>query len=106
MCPIIEDFIYVSDDAYTRQEIIEMEIDILKVLNFNINYPLSYTFLRRYARCGLVSNENLTLARYILESTLLDYSFVEELDSKMAAASLLLALKLKNLSWVSLTLEG
>lgn len=100
LCPIIDDFIYVSDDAYTRQEIIEMEMDILRTLQFNINYPLSYTFLRRYARCGSVSNENLTLARYILESSLLDYSFVEELDSKMAAASLLLALKLKNLTWV------
>lgn len=100
VCPIIDDFVYVCDDAYSREDIIEMEIDILKTLEFNINYPLSYSFLRRYARCGSVTIENLTLARYVLETSLLDHSFIDELDSKMAAASLFLALKLKNVPWV------
>ena len=30
----------------------------------------------------------------------MEYSLVEELDSKMAAASLLLALKMKKIEWV------
>ena len=77
-----------------------MEIEILKVLDFQLNYPLSYSFLRRYARCSSQSIETLTLSRYILESSLLSYSLIDELDSKMAAASLLLAMKMKKLSWV------
>lgn len=78
-----------------------MEMEILKALNFHLNYPLSYSFLRRYARCSSHDMETLTLARYILETSLLEYSLVDELDSKMAAASLLLALKMKGFSWVT-----
>lgn len=79
-----------------------MEIELLKILDFDLNYPLSYSFLRRFARCSSQTIETLTLSRFILESSLMDYSFIDELDSKIAAASLLLALKMKNLSWVSL----
>ena len=44
----------------------------------------------------------LTLARYILETSLLDYWMSQQLDSKLAAASLLLALTMKRESdWVS-----
>ena len=40
--------------------------------------------------------EDLTLARYILESSLLHYEFVDCSPSKIAAAALLLAFKMKN----------
>lgn len=103
---MIDDFIYISDDAYNREDVIQMEMEILKVLKFNLNYPLSYSFLRRFARCSSQSIETLTLARYILESSLLEYSMIDEYDSKMAAASLLLALKMKNLAWVYLLLPS
>lgn len=46
--------------------------------------------------------ETLTLARYILELSLMDYSFVTEKDSMIAAASLFIAQKMrKEGSWVS-----
>lgn len=82
-----------------------MEIEMLKVLDFNLNFPLSYSFLRRYARCASLSIETLTLARYILETSLTEYSLIDELDSKIAAASLLLALKMKKMQWVSYLLH-
>ena len=100
MYPVIDDFVYISDDAYSREDFIRMEMELLKVLEFNLNYPLSYSFLRRYARCGSLSIETLTLARYILETSLMEYSLIDELDSKVSAASLLLALKMKKMQWV------
>lgn len=46
--------------------------------------------------------ETHTLARYISESTLQDYSFVTERASIIAAASMYLALRIKGLGpWVS-----
>lgn len=46
--------------------------------------------------------EQLTLARYILEMSLMDYEVTcFERDSKIAAASLLLALRMKGLTWTS-----
>ena len=46
--------------------------------------------------------ETHTLARYISESTLQEYQFVEEKPSMVAAASMYLALRMKKLGgWVS-----
>lgn len=47
----------------------------------------------------------LTLARYILEYSLMDYTLISISDSKMAAAALLLALLMKNLGGWTPTLE-
>ena len=94
MPPIIDDFIYVSDNAYDRDELIKMEIDILKTVRFDIGVPLSYTFLRRYSKCVKADMRFLTLARYILELSLQDYQFAGERDSLKACAALYLALKM------------
>lgn len=97
----IDDFLYICDDAYTRRDMILMEMDVFKTLNFFLGYPLSYRFLRRYARCAGLTMETLTLSRFILETSLMDYDLVQERDSKVAAAALLLALKMKQQNWVS-----
>ena len=47
----------------------------------------------------------LTLARYILEYSLMDYTTISYSDSKMAAAALYLALKMKELGDWTTTLE-
>lgn len=94
MPPIIDDFIYVSDSAYDRKELIKMEIDILKTVKFDIGIPLSYTFLRRYSKCIRADMKFLTLARYILELSLQDYNFSYIRDSIKACASLYLAMKM------------
>ena len=47
--------------------------------------------------------ETLTLSRYILESSLMDYVYTRTSDSKLAAAALLLAMKMKQCAqWVRL----
>ncbi|XP_056395529.1 G2/mitotic-specific cyclin-B3 isoform X2 [Hyla sarda] len=100
--PCLDDFLYICDDAYKREELIAMEMDILQKLNFDINIPVPYRFLRRFGKCAHASMETLTLARYICELTLQDYDFVQESASKMAASCLLLALKMKDLgSWTA-----
>ena len=48
--PLIEDFLYICDDAYRRSEFLEMERMVLKTIGFDIGMPLSYRFLRRYAK--------------------------------------------------------
>ncbi|KAL7641620.1 UNVERIFIED_CONTAM: hypothetical protein RMT77_007493 [Armadillidium vulgare] len=94
--PCIDDFLYICDDAYKRRELILLEIDILKKLKYDLGIPLSYRFLRRYARAGKINMEILTFARYILERSLLEYDFIEIRDSITAAAALFIALAIKN----------
>ncbi|KAF3426722.1 hypothetical protein E2986_06422 [Frieseomelitta varia] len=103
--PMVEDFLYICDGAYTQRELIRMEMSILKVIDFDLGIPLSYRFLRRYARCAKVSMPTLTLARYILEYSLMDYSTIMFSDSKMAASALFLALQMKDLGGWTPTLK-
>lgn len=92
--PLIEDFLYICDGAYKHEELIQMEIVTLKVIQFDLGIPLSYRFLRRYARCAKTQMPTLTLARYILELSLMDYDCITLSDSKMACAVLYMALRL------------
>lgn len=88
--PGVDDFLYICDDAYKRQEFLVMERKILQALNFDINIPVPYRFLRRYAKVAHASMETLTLARYVCELSLLE--LVPERASQLASACLLLAL--------------
>ncbi|KAI8130166.1 G2/mitotic-specific cyclin-B3 [Lucilia cuprina] len=92
--PLVEDFLYICDGAYKHDELIEMEIITLKTIQYDLGIPLSYRFLRRYARCAKTQMPTLTLARYILELSLMDYDCITLSDSKMACAALFMALRL------------
>lgn len=58
-----------------------------------VNAWIEYRFLILF-QCARVSLVTLTLARYILESSLVDYMYVHQRASLMAAASLLLAMRM------------
>jgi hypothetical protein len=81
---------------FSKKQVIAFEIDLLNTLNFHIRFPLSYGFLRRFAMCTRSDVRTIHLARYILESSLMEYDMIEILDSKIAAGSLLLAFKMLN----------
>ncbi|KAJ0740224.1 putative cyclin [Helianthus annuus] len=41
-----EDFCYIMDNTYTKQEVVKMEADVLKALNFEMGNPTVKSFLR------------------------------------------------------------
>ena len=45
--PEINDFVYMSDKAYTCQDVLAMECRMLKKLDFRLGRPLPLHFLRR-----------------------------------------------------------
>lgn len=53
--PAIEDFVYMTDNTYTKSEIRQMEINILKTLDFSFGKPLPLHFLRRFSKAGQVN---------------------------------------------------
>ncbi|KAM6252193.1 G2/mitotic-specific cyclin-B3 isoform 3-T4 [Spheniscus humboldti] len=103
--PCVDDFLYICDDAYKREELIAMEMSILSTLKFDINIPIPYRFLRRFAKCAHATMETLTLARFLCEMTLQEYDYAQESPSKLAASCLLLALTMKDLGGWTPTLE-
>jgi len=104
--PLVDDFLYVCDDAYNRDELMRMERKMLKVVGFDLGYSLSYRYVRRYGRVCRVNMPVLTLARYILEMSLMEYSLnTNTSEAKLAASSLVLAMKMKGLTGFTATLE-
>lgn len=103
--PLTEDFLYICDGAYTDKQLIRMEKLVFRTINFNLGIPLSYRFLRRYARAAKIPMAILTLARYILELSLMDYSTIQFRDSKSAAAALFIALRMNDEPGWNETLE-
>lgn len=53
--PEIGDFVYITDNAFSKSQIREMEMLILKELNFELGRPLPLHFLRRASKAGCVS---------------------------------------------------
>ena len=53
--PEIADFVYITDNAYSKADIRRMECLILKTLDFNLGRPLPLHFLRRNSKAGEVS---------------------------------------------------
>lgn len=95
--PLMDDFLYICDDAYRREELVAMECSIMQTLGFDINIPIPYRFLRRYAKCVGADMETLTLARYVCELSLQEMDLVPERGSRLASACLLIALVTKHL---------
>ncbi|NWZ64769.1 CCNB2 protein, partial [Acrocephalus arundinaceus] len=94
LCPDIADFVYITDNAYTTYEIREMEMIILKELNFDLGRPLPIHFLRRASKAGEADAKQHTLAKYLMELTLIDYDMVHHRPSEIAAAALCLSQKI------------
>jgi hypothetical protein len=88
--------------TYTAEQLKKMERDMLRVVGFDLGIPLSYSFLRRYSRVSQSSMPVLTTARYYLEVSLHHLNFCMLSESKLAAACMLLALRVtKTGDWVS-----
>ncbi|XP_064524316.1 G2/mitotic-specific cyclin-B2 [Pseudopipra pipra] len=94
LCPDVADFVYITDNAYTSSEIREMEMIILKELNFDLGRPLPIHFLRRASKAGEADAKQHTLAKYLMELTLTDYDMVHHRPSEVAAAALCLSQKI------------
>ncbi|XP_019744363.1 G2/mitotic-specific cyclin-B1 isoform X2 [Hippocampus comes] len=92
--PEIMDFALVTDQAYTTAQIRDMEMTILRVLKFQLGRPLPLQFLRRASKIHEVTAEQHTLAKYLLELTMIDYQMVHYPPSMAASAALALTLKL------------
>jgi len=48
--PELRDLLAVSENKFTRDQILKTEKDILTTLNFQLTAPSSYRFLERYRR--------------------------------------------------------
>lgn len=104
--PAVDEFVYISDNTYKREEIMSMEAIILNRLNFELSIATSKGFLNRFmkaAKAGECDATTEALCQYLCELTLQEYSFLKYRPSQIAAAAFRLALHTMRLpSWTPL----
>ncbi|KAK3146754.1 hypothetical protein QOZ80_3BG0271480 [Eleusine coracana subsp. coracana] len=95
--PNVEDFCYITDNTYTKQEVVKMESDILNVLKFEMGNPTTKTFLRIFIKSAHEDNKKYPslslefLGSYLAELSLLDYGLLRFLPSLVAASVVFVA---------------
>ena len=91
--PEIKDFIYMTDNTYSKDEVLKMEYDILKKLEFNITNPSSLKFLEIYNYYLKLDNKIYYLVKYFLELSLLNYKQIKYSPSIISTSAIYLAKK-------------
>jgi len=85
--PECMDFVYVSDGACTKQQILKMEQNLLNTLKFNLTHPTPVHFLRRYSKAAGSDYLLHTLCKYLIELSLIDFNLLKFVPSLIAASS-------------------
>merc|ERR1712066_607786 len=90
--PRAHEFAYITDNTYSKREIISMEAVVLAALDFQIAVPTSAHFLDRLFRANGLNDVEKQRAQYALELSLLDLRFLRFPPSVLVGASILLSL--------------
>uniref|UniRef100_A0A8D0BP04 Cyclin-A2 n=1 Tax=Salvator merianae TaxID=96440 RepID=A0A8D0BP04_SALMN len=90
--PEVDEFVYITDDTYTKKQLLRMEHLLLKVLAFDLTVPTINQFLLQYLQWHGVNLKTENFARYVAELSLLEADpFLNYLPSQLAAAAYCLA---------------
>ncbi|KAL5823055.1 hypothetical protein ACOSQ3_020999 [Xanthoceras sorbifolium] len=94
--PRVEEFCFITDNTYSRDEVLKMESRVIKFLGFQLFAPTAKTFLRRFLRAAQASYKSPSLeleylANFLAELSMVDVGFLNFLPSVIAASSVFLA---------------
>lgn len=88
----VDDCIRLTRRGFTRQHIIDMEVDILSTLQFSLNTATSYKFLKRFLYIAMANKKMKYAATYYLEKILMKHDALEYRPSLLAAGACCLAI--------------
>lgn len=62
--PEVRDFVYISDKAYSREQILNMEKLMLNTLRFKLTVPTPWNFLSRSLKVGRSSSNEVPMQQH------------------------------------------
>ncbi|KAG8654508.1 cyclin-B2-4 isoform X2 [Manihot esculenta] len=86
--PVVEDLILISDKAYTRKEVLDMEKLMVTSLQFNLSVPTQYVFMRRFLKAAQSDKKLELLSFFLIELCLVEYDMLKFTPSLLAAAAI------------------
>ncbi|KAH7338920.1 cyclin-like protein [Rhizoctonia solani] len=91
MVPTLQDFLRVADSDYTGEEILSAEKYLLRTLGWDLSYPNPMGFLRRANKAEDYNANTRTLAKFLIEISVVEERLLKYTPSVLAAAGLWLA---------------
>ena len=89
--PELRDLVYICDKTYKRKEIIHMEYNILKSLEYQITIPTAHTLFVQYLKVVHADRSIVQISCYNLVGTLQSYSLLQYLPSQLDSAAVMIA---------------
>ena len=91
--PKIDDFIYITDNAYVKNEVIKMENDVLSKMNFSFLYPSPIKFFEYLSFHFNFAKKHHMMGKYLMESFLLDVKNAKYKPSIISCACAYIVMK-------------
>ena len=91
--PKIDDYLYITDNAYTKQDMVKMEYDILKALNFSLLYPSPIKFFEYLSVNFNFSKKLHCMGKYLMETFLIDIKNIKYKPSVISCACAYIVMK-------------
>ena len=103
--PILDNFITISKNTVTKQELIDMENDLLSTIKFSILSPTTLDFFQIYASVCNLNPVEISQGLYIMNILLIDINMLKYKNSILSYAVLKLIAKEENLNKLILFIE-
>ena len=96
--PQFKDFFDATDGAYTKEDILRIEKDILKTVNYNLFPPCQEDFYNIIAKSFGFNEKQYYLGKYFMENSLIDYNMIKYSSSVIAVSCSYIVMKFFNIS--------
>lgn len=102
LAPSAEEFVFMTENGYSKEEILKGERIVLQTLEFNISHYCSpYSWMRKISHADDYDIQTRTLSKFLAEVTLLDHQFLRVRPSMIAAIGMYTARRMLGGDWVS-----
>lgn len=90
--PEAEDFVKITDNAYSREEVFRMEAKMLATIGYRVTFPTAFQFMKRFLKASRTCDDRVEhFAHYVVDRSLQEYKLIKYLPSTIAASAVHIA---------------
>ncbi|KAF7985748.1 hypothetical protein HWV62_2370 [Athelia sp. TMB] len=100
LAPSVDEFVFMTENGYTKEEILKGERIMLQTLEFKVSHYCSpYSWMRKISKADDYDIQTRTLSKFLTEVTLLDHRFLRVKPSLVAAVGMYTARRMLGGDW-------
>ncbi|EIN03731.1 hypothetical protein PUNSTDRAFT_93743 [Punctularia strigosozonata HHB-11173 SS5] len=100
LAPSVDEFVYMTENGYSRDEVLKGERIMLQTLDFRVSdYCSPYSWMRKISAADNYDIQTRTLSKFLTEVTLIDYRFLGCKPSLVAAVGMYTARRMLGGDW-------